>query len=55
MGMLFCIQPVFRRHKAFRDGRESDEDEQRGGRPSTARTENNVAHVKVVLDRDRRL
>ena len=31
------------------------EDEQRAGRPSTARTENNVARVKVVLDRDRRL
>ena len=46
---------VFRWHKAFKDGRESVEDEQRAGRPSTARTENNVARVKVVLDRDRRL
>ena len=45
---------VFRWHNAFKDGRESVEDEQRAGRPSTARTENNVARVKV-LDRDRRL
>jgi hypothetical protein len=37
------------------DGRESIEDEQHTGRPSTSRTENNLAHVKAVLDRDRRL
>jgi len=43
---------VFRWHKAFKDGRENVEDEQRPGRPSTARTENNVARVKIVLDRD---
>ena len=46
---------VFRWNKAFKDGRESIEDEQRAGRPSTARTENSVACVKVVLDRDRHL
>jgi len=46
---------VFRWHKAFKDGRESVEDEQRAGRPSTARTESNVARMKAVLDRDRRL
>jgi len=46
---------VFRWHKAFRDGRESVEDEQRAGCPSTARTENDVARVKVVLDSDRHL
>ena len=51
MGCCF----VFRWHKAFKDGRESVEDEQCAGRPSTARTENNVACVKIVLDRDRRL
>ena len=47
--------PVFRWHKAFKDERESVEGEQRAGRPSTARTENNVARGKVVLDRDQRL
>ena len=47
---------VLRWHKAFKDGRESVEDEQCAGRPSTSsRTEKNVARVKVVLDRDRRL
>jgi len=46
---------VFRWHKAFKNGREGAEDEQRAGRPSTSRTENSVARVKAVLDRDRRL
>jgi histone-lysine N-methyltransferase SETMAR len=46
---------VFGWHRAFKDGRESSEDEQREGRPSTARTENSVTLVKAVLDRDRRL
>ena len=46
---------VLRWHKAFKGGRESVEEEQRAGRPSTSRTENNVARVKAVLDRDRRL
>jgi len=46
---------VLRWHKAFKDGRESVEDEQQAGCPSTSRTENNVARVKAVLDRDRRL
>jgi len=43
---------VFRWHMPFKDGSESVEDEQRAGCPSTSRTENNVARVKVVLDRD---
>jgi hypothetical protein len=41
--------------RAFKDGRESAEDEQLAGRHSTSRTENNVARVKTVLHRDRRL
>jgi len=52
--VLSSVQ-VFRWHKAFKDGRENLEDEQRAGRSSTSRTENNVARVKAVLDRDRRL
>jgi hypothetical protein len=39
-------------HKAFKDGRESVEDEQRAEHPSTSRTENSVVRVKAVLDRD---
>ena len=50
-----CSAQVFRWHKALKDRRESVEDEQRVGRPSTARTESNVARVKAVLDRGRRL
>jgi len=46
---------VFRWHKAFKDGREGVEDKQRAGRPPTPRTENSVARVEAVLDRDRRL
>jgi len=55
MGMLSSSSQVFRWHMAFKDGRERVEDEQRAGHPSTSRTENNVACVKAVLDRDRRL
>jgi len=46
---------VLRWHKAFKDGRESVEDEQHAGHPSASRTENNVTHVKAILDRNRRL
>jgi hypothetical protein len=42
-------------HKKFKDVREFVEDERRAGRPSASRTEKNVARVKAVLDRDRRL
>jgi len=31
---VLCSAQVFRWHKAFKDGRESVEDEQRAGRPS---------------------
>ena len=40
---------VFRWHKAFREGREDVEDEQRIERPSASHTSDNVAKVKVVL------
>ena len=49
--VLSSVQ-VLRWHKAFKDGRESAEDEQCAGRPSNSRTGSNVAHVKAVLDRD---
>ena len=41
--------------QVYKDGRESVEDEQCAGRPSTSRIENSVARVKAVLDRDRHL
>ena len=46
---------VLRWHKVFKNGRESVEDKRHAGHPSTSRTENNVACVKAVLDRDQRL
>jgi hypothetical protein len=39
-------------HKVFKDGRVNIEDKQPAGHPSTSRTENIVAHTKVVLGRD---
>ena len=44
---------VFRWHKAFSEGREDVDYEQRIGRPSTSHTSDNVAKVKAVLDSDR--
>ncbi|KAJ8936584.1 hypothetical protein NQ318_008056 [Aromia moschata] len=41
--------------KAFKEGREEVHDEQRSGRPSTSKTDNNVARVRQLLDCDRRL
>jgi len=52
---ILSSSQVFRWHKGFKNGRESNEDEQCAGRPSTSRNENSVARVKAVLDRDRRL
>ena len=46
---------VLRWHKMFKEGRESVEDEQRTGRPSTSHTSDNADKVKAVLDSDRRL
>ncbi|GFX04040.1 protein GVQW3 [Trichonephila clavipes] len=42
-------------HKAFKKGREEVADEPRSRRPTTARTEENVDHVREVLRTDRRL
>lgn len=42
-------------HKAFKEGREEVADEPRSGRPTTARTDENVDRVREVLRSDRRL
>ncbi|GFV49703.1 protein GVQW3 [Trichonephila clavipes] len=42
-------------HKAFKEGREEVADKPRSGRPTTARTEENVDRVREVLRTDRRL
>lgn len=42
-------------HKAFKEGREEIADEPRPGRPTTARTDENVNRVRDVLRSDRRV
>ena len=42
-------------HKMFSEGRTVVEDEQRSGRPSTARTSDNTVRVRELVRSDRRL
>jgi len=46
---------VFRWHSEFRNGRESVEDLERCGRPSTATSDKSIAKVRDLLNSDRRL
>ncbi|GFU24727.1 protein GVQW3 [Trichonephila clavipes] len=46
---------VFRRFKAFSEGRESIEDEPRSGRTSVSKTAENVVRIQDLLRSDRRL
>ncbi|GFX20730.1 protein GVQW3 [Trichonephila clavipes] len=46
---------VFRRFKAFSEGRESIEDEPRSGRPSVSKTAENAVGVQDLVRSDRRL
>ncbi|UYV74547.1 hypothetical protein LAZ67_12000097 [Cordylochernes scorpioides] len=50
-----CLEIKPLRHKAFKEGREEAADEPRSGRPTTARTDENVDRVLEVLRTDRRL
>jgi len=45
---------VFKWYKAFSEGRESNKDEPRSGRPSTSKTDNNVEKVRALVRSDRR-
>ena len=45
---------VCRWYARFRDGRENVKDDARSGRPSTARTDENVESVRHLLTEDRR-
>ncbi|KAJ8948846.1 hypothetical protein NQ318_013498 [Aromia moschata] len=46
---------IFRWHKAFAEGREDVNNENRAGGPSTSSSDNNVKHVRDLLNTDRRL
>ena len=46
---------VFRCYSRFRDGRELVEDDERGGRPKSTRTEVNIAAVADLVKNDRRI
>jgi hypothetical protein len=46
---------VFRWYSGFRDGREPVEDDERGGRPKSTRTEVNIAAVAGLVKHDRRI
>jgi hypothetical protein len=46
---------VFRCYSRFRDGRELVEDDERGGRPKSTRTELTIAAVAELVKNDRRI
>ncbi|KAJ8958285.1 hypothetical protein NQ318_017431 [Aromia moschata] len=46
---------IFRWHKAFAEGRENVNDENRAGRSSTSSSDDNVKRVRDLLNTDRRL
>jgi hypothetical protein len=46
---------VLRWYSRFRDGRELVEDDERGGRPKSTRTEVNIAAVAYLVKYDRRI
>ena len=46
---------VFKWHKAFKEGRESVEGDPRSGRPISSKNDQNVAVVRAVMVKDRRL
>ncbi|KAK4885970.1 hypothetical protein RN001_002241 [Aquatica leii] len=46
---------TFRWHKAFFESRKNVEDEQRSGRPTTSKTDENIEPVRTFVRSDRRL
>ena len=44
---------MFEWHKRFRGGRESVKDDERSGRPTTSRTDDNIAAVDKMFKEDR--
>jgi len=46
---------VFKRDKAFKEGRENAEDDPRSGRPISSTNDQNVEMVQAVIAKDRRM
>ena len=46
---------IFEWHKRFREGRESVKDNERSGRPTTSRTDDNIAAVDKMVKEDRKV
>jgi len=46
---------IFEWHKQFREGRESVKDDKCSGRPTTSRTDDNIAAVEKVVKEDRKV
>jgi transposase len=50
-----CRTQTYEWWKRFKEGRTSVDDDQRSGRPSTSKTDDNVANVREVIRSNRRL
>jgi transposase len=46
---------IFEWHKRFREGRESLKDDERGGRPTTIRTDDTITIVNKMVKEDRKV
>ena len=46
---------IFEWHKRFREGRESVKDDELSGRPTTSRTDDNIAAVDKMIKEDRKV
>ena len=46
---------IFEWHKRFREGRESVKDDEHSGRPTTSRTDDNMAAIDKMVKEDRKV
>ena len=53
-GDIMMKTAVYKWVKRFSEGRESVTDEERSGRPTTSRTEENIAKVRQIVRENRR-
>ena len=52
---VVTLKTVYKWYERFKSGNESVEDEQRSGRPSTSKTDENVQKVAKLVRSDRRM